>query len=710
MYVASVIIASVFGLLLGIIVLIRDFSQQYARAFALVTAAVIVWIVSNFFTSYYFGNDTLLIAANSITYFSGYLSIIAGLFFTYYFPAKRAVPKTELIGVILLAVITLTLAPTSLVAGVVTVHQGIVTYNVGVLIGLYAAAFIAVLGLITRNLLSLPAEVSRQKRLQARQVLLAFLISALLGLVVNVGMPMFGFGWEWTQLSPLIIIPLAGIIAYSIIRHGLFDIRVTAAKIIAFLLTFSMFFGVYYYLGYISSATTFLDPLGQNGKALSQIVIISFLALFGRAFLDYFERAASRVLFRDSYDTTEFLGSINHLVSSSAGLQQLLDTATYQIARELDAETAVMVVRVEGGVTSANYGNVASIDAFPLDMVAGMKTETAPKLVEYITKAPVRDALMRLGVVLYIPFVYNKLLIGFLGLGIRDKGAYNERDVQILATISTELAVALQNSLYVQKIQNFNDSLKREVERATNELRESNKKLKQMDQTKDEFISLTSHQLRTPLTTIKGYLSMLLDGDVGEMDPQQRKLVEEAFNSSQRMVHLISDFLNISRIQTGKFVIDLADVNLADILDEEIDQLRISANSRQLTLQYDKPDNFPIMSVDEGKIRQVMMNFIDNAIYYSLGGSTITIILSYTASTVEFKVIDQGIGVPKAEQHRLFAKFSRASNAKKQRPDGTGIGLFMAKKVIVALEGSIIFKSEEGKGSTFGFRLNRPSA
>ena len=200
---------------------------------------------------------------------------------------------------------------------------------------------------------------------------------------------------------------------------------------------------------------------------------------------------------------------------------------------------------------------------------------------------------------------------------------------------------------------------------------------------------------------------MLLDGDAGKLAPTQRKLLEEAFNSSQRMVHLISDFLNISRIQTGKFVVELSSVNLADILDEEIDQLRIGASSRQINLEYDKPSNFPEMQIDEGKIRQVMMNFIDNAIYYSPGESTIKIILSHTSSTVEFRVIDQGIGVPKAEQHKLFNKFSRASNARKQRPDGTGIGLFMAKKVVVALKGAIIFESVEGKGSTFGFRLNR---
>ena len=201
---------------------------------------------------------------------------------------------------------------------------------------------------------------------------------------------------------------------------------------------------------------------------------------------------------------------------------------------------------------------------------------------------------------------------------------------------------------------------------------------------------------------------MLLDGDAGKVTPQQRKLLEEAFNSSQRMVHIIGDFLNMSRVQTGKFQIEQSDVNLADILSEEIDQLRTSAVSRGLELAYDKPAKFPEIACDEGKIRQVMMNFIDNAIYYSPPNTTIDVTLVASPQKIEFKVIDRGIGVPKGEQHKLFAKFSRASNAKKQRPDGTGIGLFMAKKVIVALGGAIIFQSKEGQGSTFGFRLNIP--
>jgi signal transduction histidine kinase len=221
------------------------------------------------------------------------------------------------------------------------------------------------------------------------------------------------------------------------------------------------------------------------------------------------------------------------------------------------------------------------------------------------------------------------------------------------------------------------------------QLKRSNQKLKALDEAKDEFISMASHQLRTPLTSIKGYLSMVLEGDVGDVTPQQQTMLSQAFVSSQRMVYLISDLLNVSRLQTGKFVIEAKEVYLPDVI------------------VYDKPDQFPKIMCDETKIRQVIMNFADNAVYYTPAGGTITISLTDKSGTIEYTVTDTGIGVPKATQHHLFTKFYRADNAQRARPDGTGLGLYMAKKVIIASGGSIIFKSKENAGSTFGFSLRK---
>jgi signal transduction histidine kinase len=171
------------------------------------------------------------------------------------------------------------------------------------------------------------------------------------------------------------------------------------------------------------------------------------------------------------------------------------------------------------------------------------------------------------------------------------------------------------------------------------------------------------------------------------------------------MVRLISDFLNVSRVQTGKFMIDKKDVDLAMVVKQEVNQLKVNASARGLTLETTVPDSPILVQADEGKIRQVLMNFIDNAIYYSPEKTTITVALVEKASDIEITVKDQGIGVPLDEQTKLFEKFFRASNARMQRPDGTGVGLYLAKQVVDGHGGKIIFASTPGQGSTFGFSV-----
>lgn len=288
-------------------------------------------------------------------------------------------------------------------------------------------------------------------------------------------------------------------------------------------------------------------------------------------------------------------------------------------------------------------------------------------------------------------------IVGLLVIGLpTDVTAPDDQRSQLFHRIGEAVGLAIDNKLLFEE----NKKMLRQVQR-------SNSKLKTLDETKDEFISMASHQLRTPLTSVKGYLSMVLEGDAGEITDMQRKLLDQAFVSSQRMVYLIADLLNLSRLRTGKFIIDAVPTNLAKVIEEEVGQLKAGAASRDLTLNYDPPKDFPVFMLDETKIRQVIMNFTDNAIYYTPAGGHIELKLVETAKTIEFTVTDDGIGIPRSEQSKLFTKFFRAGNAKKARPDGTGLGLFMVRKVIVAQGGNIIFKSQEGKGSTFGFAFDK---
>jgi len=313
--------------------------------------------------------------------------------------------------------------------------------------------------------------------------------------------------------------------------------------------------------------------------------------------------------------------------------------------------------------------------------------------------------LMSHKVAVLMPLMSADVVLGYLALGEQRSSGYTNRDIKVLGTISDELIIAIQNALSVQEVKDINIHLQQRIDAATEELRTSNAQLRHLDVTKDEFLSMASHQLRTPLTSVKGYISMVLEGDAGKISDMQKHLLNEAFTSSERMVHLIHDFLNVSRLQTGKFMLEQHPFDLGRLVKEEVDSLRRTAESRSMKLKFVNKIGELTLNIDENKIRQVVMNFIDNALYYSYENTTITIELEQNEDNVELRVIDTGIGVPKSEQAQLFSKFYRASNARKQRPDGTGVGLFLAKKVITSHGGDVLFESVEGKGSTFGFTL-----
>lgn len=310
------------------------------------------------------------------------------------------------------------------------------------------------------------------------------------------------------------------------------------------------------------------------------------------------------------------------------------------------------------------------------------------------------------GIAAILPLAAGGQKIGFFVIGEhRDGREFRQRDLELFEILARNLSVSLLNMFRLEEVRRLANNLDKEVNDATRQLRKSNERLRSLDEVKDEFVSMASHQLRTPLTSVKGYLSMVLEGDAGEITEPQRQLLQEAFRSSERMVRLVSDFLNVNRLQTGKFKIDRTEVDLSRLVAEEVDNVDQVANAHKVKILYRRPARFPMLFLDDNKLRQVVMNLIDNAIYYSPDANSVRVRLSVEDGQAVLRVVDKGIGVAPEVKKRLGEKFFRAENARKQRPDGTGIGLFLAREIVAGHGGSMIFESELGKGSTFGFRL-----
>ena len=237
----------------------------------------------------------------------------------------------------------------------------------------------------------------------------------------------------------------------------------------------------------------------------------------------------------------------------------------------------------------------------------------------------------------------------------------------------------------------------------------ANEKLKELDIKKTEFVSIASHQLRSPLTAIKGYSSMVLEGSFGEISDKVRGAVDRVFQSSQKLVLVIEDFLNISRIELGTMKYEWSDFDFRETVEGVVRDMCQTVEKNGLKLLFDYDTNLKyLVHGDLGKLTQVVSNLIDNAVKYTPASPAdgklgiIKVKLEKKLDKVRLSVADTGIGINEETMSKLFEKFSRASDAGKTNIAGTGLGLYVAKQIIDAHKGKIWAESEGvGKGSTF---------
>ena len=695
MSVANIILClfAVFAATLGVLVFLRNTQAKSHRRFLALTLGISTWMLSNALFAEAPNDDAAYILA-LVAYACAAGTAVAFFFFVLDLAAVklRAVKLVFWVSVLFIAS---TLIPNYLATDVVdrAIHTTpfILVYAAGL-----ATLFISGIGILLHSL-----RHSRGRRRQQISAVLSGLLAGIAGgLFFNLLLPITG-DYRFVQLGPAFSILFVLASAYAIVRHRLFDLRAAIVRVAAYFLALTTVATLYVIAAYVIATPLF---------GASQLLYISLAILTALTFQPlkkFFDTATRAVFYKNAYESQQVLDQLGTLMVREVEVSRLLKKSM-QLLSDAVKPSGVEVVLVKDH-QQARVVAVGAAMKHTDDLLHTLRKKHAglqvtDELAEH--GGPLHTELSAAGVAIATPLVTSNSTVGYLLIGYKVSGdAFTQQDVDLVHIFADELAVAVQNALRFEEIARFNVTLKEEVDEATSQLRDSNRKLHKLDEAKDEFISMASHQLRTPLTSVKGYLSMVLEGDAGRISEDQKKLLEEAYSSSQRMVYLIGDFLNVSRLQTGKFMLEPTQVNLADLVKEEVEQLQATAARRQITLEYHSPSQFPEVVMDDGKMRQVVMNFIDNAVYYSRPNSTVMIQVMAGSHDITFAVHDTGIGVPVAERHHLFTKFYRASNARKVRPDGTGIGLYMAKKVITAHNGSVIFETKENKGSTFGFKL-----
>jgi len=697
-------ITAVFTFSLGLLVFINSSKKSSNKEFFYFTTMLAGWTIVNIFANITAELNMALFWARSTVVF-GALAVYYLLLFSFYFPIENKVTEFKKIALFVPTLILVVLSQTELNISSAT------AYAAEIKTGLVYTIFVLYLLVYTTwSIVSIVKSLRKTHGKQREQAmyLLAAIISLAAPSVIIAGiLPVVGIT-QLASITPIFIIPMVAIMTYAMLRHQLMDIRLIVTRSLAFILSVAIIGILYGIIAY--QLVLRVLPQGTSESTLQSIdtLLAIFLAFTFQPIRLFFEKLTDAVFYRDKYDPQQLINSIGLILAEEIVVKDLCTKVSEELKNKMKIDHIDIIVLDKKELVYKTDKSITTIDSMLLSDLS--RLGAGLNYIEELNTGEKLQILKKHKITASLSLKTSEGFFGYILFGNKLSGEiYNEEDKRTLVTIAGELSIALENANAFLEISNFNITLQHKVDSATSNLKKANLQLKELDQAKDEFISMASHQLRTPLTTVKGYVSMLDEGDFGKLTKEQKQTISLVLDGSNRMARLIDDLLNISRMQAGKFYIDAQKIDLNKIVREEYESLKNFANSKKVHMSLRRPkSNIPVMLLDENKTRQVIMNLIDNAINYSqppAGGGKIEIILELDGRQIIFKVIDNGIGVPADQQAKLFTKMFRAKNAKEVRPDGTGLGLYLVKRVVEDQGGKIIFKSKAGKGSEFGFSM-----
>lgn len=304
------------------------------------------------------------------------------------------------------------------------------------------------------------------------------------------------------------------------------------------------------------------------------------------------------------------------------------------------------------------------------------------------------------------PILTQNGIIGMLFVGNRSNAsAVTEGDEELISILANQIGQSLENARLFEQVYRSSQILESKVHDRTRQLASALEEVKHISKTKSEFISAVSHELRTPLTSIKGYAAILLAGKLGDIPQSAKERLEKINIHSDNLVKFINDLLDISRIESGRVEMKMAESDLAALVEGVHDLLVPQMKTKNIRWEAHIDANVPPIVLDRHQAERIFINLVSNAIKFTPQEGLISVKAKREADTVTIDVCDTGIGIEKKDIDKLFDEFYRVDNEINQNVKGTGLGLSLVKKIVEAHQGKIWVTSEVGKGTMFHFTL-----
>jgi signal transduction histidine kinase len=304
------------------------------------------------------------------------------------------------------------------------------------------------------------------------------------------------------------------------------------------------------------------------------------------------------------------------------------------------------------------------------------------------------------------PIVSQTGTLGLIFVGNRyDAPAVTLGDEELVTILAGQIGQSMENAQLFDKVFRSSQELEIKVKERTKQLATALAQVEEINKKKTEFLSAVSHELRTPLTSIKGYASLLMTGKIGNIPESVKERLSKINTHSDNLVSLINNLLDITRIESGKVEMHFNTHSTKAVIENIADLLTPQITAKEITLTLNVSEAVPQIYIDHSQAERVFINLLSNAIKFTPKGGTITINAAAEGGFAQFEVKDSGIGMSQDDLGKLFTEFFRAENEINQNVKGTGLGLVLAKDIVLAHRGKIYVASQLGKGTTFSFTL-----
>ncbi len=567
-------------------------------------------------------------------------------------------------------------------------------------------------------------------RIEKRKIVFLIASFSVLNLIGGIGyLPAYKIS-IYSPISLLAPLAFSIMMTYAIIVHRLMDIKLVMRRYSVRLVSIIII---------LSVALEMRSLAGLHFSTYANLVdflILIFAVLTYAPIRSGCYRVANKYFFSSLYDSRYVIAKISDKLRSTLEINKISESIYDMLNKAFHMKSfAVLTFNQKEKCYYVQYNNGFNLgtkkkfssDKYLYDrFIAGNEIilfeEIKNKVYDENTKKQI-DILTALDVDVIAPLNVKNKTIGLLVFGAKESGdIYNEEDLEVLETVDAQVAIAIENAALYEETKNFNLKLKKEVEMATKELRSANEELKKLDQAKTDFLNIASHQLRTPISVIKGVASMFAEGDMDNLPPEKKQDFYQAIIvKSEKLEMIVHDIMNATSLTAKKYSVmdkEAETIDLRELIENILNDFNLEIEKRQLIVKLlSAEEATPKIRGQKEYLREAFINLLSNAIKYTPSTGMTSDIRSKrdergvikislgrdpkNENNVLVKIKDNGIGIPADDLPRLFKKFSRAENAKNMYTDGTGIGLFVVKEVVDGHNGKVWVESELGKGSTF---------